>query len=136
MSGKLEQTPAGNRNQERLAPAQLLNEMQAIRDRTSVAARGYWLPLLLFGALICGSLPFYERLARLRPGPAVGPPPRPCTAAPNHPCHLSAGAVHLTHVTALGYYWQLAIPAGAVLTCSGTAGGVTGLACGHQPAAS
>jgi len=50
--------------------------MAVIRDRTSAAARGCWLPLLLFGALICGSLPFYERLSRSRPSlaglPAAG----------------------------------------------------------------
>jgi hypothetical protein len=55
-----------------LPPAQLLDEMRAIGDRTSAQARGYWLPLLLFGALVGGSLAFYERLPR--PWfPAAGP---------------------------------------------------------------
>ena len=108
----------GDGGRERLAPAQLIGEMHALRDRTSAAARGYWLPLLLFGALILGSLPLYERLASAPPGLPGPPGPGGCTAAVNHPCHGPAGAVavHLTLVTALGYYWQLAIPAGVVAT--------------------
>ncbi len=52
-------------------PARLLAEMRAIGDRTSAQARGYWLPLVLFGLLICGSLPFYELLRRSGPHPAL-----------------------------------------------------------------
>ncbi len=119
MNGTPERAAAGDGDQEGLAPAQLLNEMHALRERTSAAARGYWLPLLLFAAIICGSLPFYERLAPSRSGPA-GPAVsvRGCRAVLNHPCHLSAGTAHLSIlvVTALGYYWQIAIPAGVVLT--------------------
>jgi len=90
--------------------------MHALRDRTSVAGRGYWLPLLLFGALICGSLPFFERLQQPRPGLAGPRAPGPCKAIVNHPCHVPVGVGHLTVVTALGYYWQIAIPAGVALT--------------------
>jgi hypothetical protein len=106
----------GDGDGEDATPAQLLVEMHGLRDRASVAGRGYWLPLLLFGALICGSLPFYERLPRTRPGRAGPPAPGPCQAAVNQPCHGPAGVVHLTVVTALGYYWQVAILAGVVLT--------------------
>jgi hypothetical protein len=121
MSGTSEHkgTAGGGKESE---PARLLQEMRALRDRTGVAARGYWLPLLLFGVLICGSLPFYERLKQAQPGLARQPAPNPCsTIAPNTPCHVSAGyatagAGHLTAVTALGYYWQIAIPVGVVLT--------------------
>jgi hypothetical protein len=98
-----------------LPPAQLLDEMRAIGDRTSAQARGYWLPLLLFGALVGGSLAFYERLPRPRLVPA-GPPARFACPAAGHPCHVVAGAtVHVTVVTALGYYWQLVIPAAVVV---------------------
>jgi hypothetical protein len=119
VTGTPERATAGDGDREGLASAQLLDEMHALRDRTSAAARGYWLPLLLFAAIICGSLPFYERLAQSRSGPA-GPagPDRGCRALLNHPCHLSVGTAHLSIlvVTALGYYWQIAIPAGVVLT--------------------
>jgi hypothetical protein len=115
MSGTTNQA-TGSGDGEDAAPAQLLVEMHALRDRTSVAGRSYWLPLLLFGALICGSLPFYERLTGPRPGRAGSPAPGSCLAAVNQPCHGPAGVVHLTVVTALGYYWQVAILAGVVLT--------------------
>jgi hypothetical protein len=85
-----------------------------------VAARGYWLPVMLFGALICGSLPFYERLRSPGPGGTSRPASGLCRAASNRPCHVVPGpgpiATHLVSVTALGYYWQIAIPAGVVLT--------------------
>ena len=112
MSGTAEHTAAGEG--EGLTPAQLIGEVNDLRDRAGAAARGYWLPLLLFGALICGSLPFYERL---RPGLAGPLAPRPCGAIVNHPCHVSVAAAHGTvMVVALGYYWQIAIPAGVLLT--------------------
>ena len=98
MSETAEHTAAGDGKGR--PPAQLVGEMTALRDRASAAARGYWLPLLLFSALICGSLPFYERLSR----------PRPAFAGP-------VAAAHVTVVVvALGYYWQIAIPAGVLLT--------------------
>jgi hypothetical protein len=104
------------------APGQLLREMRAIRGRTSAAAHGYWLPLVLFGVLIAGSLPFFQRLGPAGLSPARRSGPGSCgRLVVNHPCHLPAGTmpgtvIHVTIVTALGYYWQLAIPAGVVLT--------------------
>lgn len=116
MTGKPEHAAAGAGDRDGLPPAQLLDEMRAIGGRTSATARGYWLPLLLFGALICGSLAFYERLPRPRPGLARPPAPAPCQAALNHPCHVAAaGTEHITVVTALGFYWQLVIPAAVVV---------------------
>lgn len=108
MSGTTKQRAAGDGDEEDATPAQLLDEMHALRDRTSIAGRGYWLPLLLFGALICGSLPFYERLGQQRLAP--------CRVTLNHACHVPALVGHVTVVAALGYYWQIAIPAGVVLT--------------------
>lgn len=115
MSGTIKHQAAGDGDED-VAPAQLLHEMHALRGRASIAVRGYWLPLLLFGALICGSLPFYERL---RPSPAVSagrPEPGICRAVLNHPCRAPAAVGHMTVVAALGYYWQIAIPAAVVLT--------------------
>ena len=113
MSEAAEHAGAGDRD-----PARLLAEMRAIGDRTSAAARGYWLPLVLFGLLICGSLPFYEVLRRSGPHPAVaGLPGRVfCRQLGSQSCHVVVTETYRTVVTALGYYWQLAIPAGVVLT--------------------
>ena len=40
-------------------PSQLLGEVRAIRGRARLARHAYWFPLLLFGLLICASVPFY-----------------------------------------------------------------------------
>jgi len=42
-------------------PGELLGEMRAIRRRARLARHAYWFPLVLFGLLICGSVPFYVR---------------------------------------------------------------------------
>ena len=98
-------------------PARLLAEMRAIGDRTSAAARGYWLPLVLFGLLICGSLPFYERLQSAGAvRHALAGFLSICKDAGIHSCHVVVTEGYVSVVTALGYYWQLAIPAGVVLT--------------------
>jgi hypothetical protein len=113
MNGRAEHPTAGDGDRDGGEPGRLHDELRALGDRTSAAARGYWLPLLLFGALICGSLPLYERLGS--PSRPAGLVPGSCRGTVNQPCHESVVAVHLTVVTALGYYWQLAIPAGVVL---------------------
>jgi hypothetical protein len=97
--------------------AELLREAKALRDRTAAVARAYWLPLLLFGAVIGGSVGFYERLPRsqARARGATAPPVSCKPLVVNHPCH-SAPGYHMTHVGALGYYWQIAIPVAVVLT--------------------
>lgn len=117
MSGTSERAESERANR---TPAELIDEMRDLGSRTRAAARNYWLPLLLFGALICGSLPFYERL---RPGRASSARPvggGACNPALHHPCHVTIGTPsptpHLTVVSALGYYWQIAILAGVVLT--------------------
>jgi hypothetical protein len=104
--------PAGGQGHGGPAPARLLDEMRLIRDRTSAAAHAYWLPLLLFGLVICGSLPFYERLqpSQVR---SVRPP---AACRPGQPCQVEVGAHYRTNVTALGWYWQIAIPVAVVLT--------------------
>jgi hypothetical protein len=112
MSGMTSQMPAPDGDSQRLGPTALLGELRALRDRTSAAARAYWLPLVLFGLLICGSLPFYERL---RP-PATPRPITPPRCTVGRPCHVTTGAhVVVARVTALGYYWQVAIVVGVLL---------------------
>ncbi len=103
--------PAGRGEPE---AAQLLDEIRVIQHRTSVLTRAYWLPLLLFGLVICGSLPFYERLAT--PRLASAPPHQlPSTCVPGQPCIVNGGAHYRVVVTALGWYWQVAVPVAVVL---------------------
>ena len=124
MTGTSKPAAMGDGDRGAPGPGQLLQEVNALRGRTSAAARGYWIPLLLFGAVICGSLPFYQRLKQAQPISTGPPASGPCRAiTPNRPCHVTAGAGHVTvgvgHVTvvtALGYYWQIAIPAVVLLT--------------------
>lgn len=40
-------------------PRELLSEVRAIRRRARLARHAYWFPLVLFGLLICASVPFY-----------------------------------------------------------------------------
>ena len=107
--------PVAGGGNDRPSSGELLREVEVLRDRTSAAARGYWLPLLLFGALICGSIAFYRRLTPPPVGTRLAVPPASCTAGLNHPCHTGP-IYHITVITALGYYWQIAIPLGVVLT--------------------
>jgi hypothetical protein len=95
-------------------PAQLLDDMRVLRDRTSAAAHAYWLPLLLFGLVVLGSLSFYQRLG---PGHLTAAQPSlPGSCVTGQPCHVTAGVNYRVHVSALGWYWQLAVPLAAVLT--------------------
>lgn len=96
------------------APAQLLDEMRVIRERTSAAAHAYWLPLLLFGLVILGSLPFYQRLAASHQTPPASSLPSTCV--PGQPCHFASVAHYRIVVTPLGWYWQAAIPVAVVLS--------------------
>jgi hypothetical protein len=105
MTGTTSPMAAGQGDNEPLPPAQLLSQLQQLRSRTSHAARGSWLPLLLFGAIIAGSLAFYRRLY----APPAARFVRLCPVS--HPCsHV------ITVVSSLGYYWQVAIPAGVIIT--------------------
>jgi hypothetical protein len=115
MSGSTDH-PAGGDGDRRAQAAHLAGELRAIRDRASADARGYWLPLLLFGAMICGSLPLYQRLAsRARDLAPAGRTGLASCPVPGQACHILLTGVHITVITALGYYWQIAIPVGAVL---------------------
>ena len=93
--------PAGD--DDGLGPSQLAEHLRSLGKRTSAAARACWLPLILFGAIICGSLLFYEKLRV------------PATAGFEIGGTATAHVVK-TEVAGLGYYWQIAILIGVVLT--------------------
>ncbi len=124
--GKTAQHNDGGEDEQ--GPARLLSDLHTLQSRAGITGRGYWVPLLIFGALIGGSLAFYEILRPAAHGIAIVPRPLPrhpghCAVLVNHVCkvvvgpgHVQAIAGHITVVTALGYYWQLAIPAGVLLT--------------------
>jgi len=91
-------------------PAALLSEMRMLRRQARATRRGYWFPLVLFGLLGCGCIPFY-----LWPGPGHlpgflgGPAIAPSTVflggygGPNTDPYLA-------------YYWLAALCAGLLLT--------------------
>jgi hypothetical protein len=116
MNGTANVATGGDGSQDDLSPAALLGEVHALRERAGAASRGYWLPLLLFGAASCGALAFYQKVTRSAGLIGLQPAVPGCTAGLNHACH-SAPPVHLIAVgiPALSYYWQLVIPAVAVL---------------------
>ena len=89
--------------------ADLLNEMRALRQRARTARHAYWFPLVLFGLLICASVPFYLQLYRpASPGAGAGPGPQ----LPVLGGAFSGSAVQ--HY--LGYYWLAALLGGLLLT--------------------
>ncbi len=45
-------------NGDELPAAEVLAQMRTLRQQASSISRAYWLPLLLFGMLISGSMPF------------------------------------------------------------------------------
>jgi hypothetical protein len=100
-----------NDDQLGLAPATLLAEVGALRQRARADRRGYWVPLLLFGLLTLGSLPLYV-LAPLRCPPNVlcGGPLGPGFEIP------ALGGHYQTHRTALGWYWFAALLVGGLIT--------------------
>ena len=53
-------------------PAELLGEVRAIRRRARLARHAYWFPLVLFGLLACGSVPFFIQHFPSRSGPVAG----------------------------------------------------------------
>jgi hypothetical protein len=67
------QTPEAGVNQ---APEVLLGELARLRRRTRSARHAYWLPLVLYGVLICLAAPLYVQSApSYRPGVFSSPGP-------------------------------------------------------------
>ena len=55
-----EETPAtGDPAADVAGQGQLLTDLTLLRRRTRAARHGYWFPLVLFGLLACGAVPFY-----------------------------------------------------------------------------
>jgi hypothetical protein len=93
------------RDDDGLGAAQLVEHLRALSRRTSAAARAYWLPLILFGIVIGGSLPFYQKL-------------RLPSMTGFYPESAIVAQLVKTEVSGLGLYWQVAILAGVVLTAA------------------
>jgi hypothetical protein len=91
------------------SPAELLGEVRAIRRRARLARHAYWFPLVLFGLLICGSLPFY-----------FPPMPRGWFAyGPSGPRFLQSGYLGgfgFNSYTGTAYYWLGAMLLGIAAT--------------------
>jgi hypothetical protein len=83
-------------------PAELAGELRALRRRARADRHAYWFPLVLFGLITCGAIPFYLQ------GPPAG------QFASNGPALPMLGGF-LAH-RYLGYYWLVALLAGLLLT--------------------
>ncbi len=103
-------------------PRELLGEVRAIRRRARLARHAYWFPLVLFGLLVCASVPFYFppstwELFRL-PGS-----PHPVSAgvygAPPGPRFLQSaylGGLGIPSSRGIAYYWLGAMLLGIAAT--------------------
>jgi hypothetical protein len=107
MTEPMQQQPGGN-GEEQPSPAELLGEMRALRKQTSSIRRAYWLPLLLFGVLIAGSLPLYQ--LAVHHGTLV--------SGPLHPIPMLGVGYFSIYVGGewIGLYWFLAIQTGIAAT--------------------
>jgi hypothetical protein len=89
-------------------PGELLGEVRAIRRRARLARHAYWFPLVVFGLLICASVPFY--LPATRPGEYFGPP---------GPLFLQSGYLGgfgISGYRGTAYYWLGAMLLGIAAT--------------------
>jgi hypothetical protein len=82
--------------------AELAGELRALRRRARADRHAYWFPLVLFGLITCGAIPFYLQ------GPPAG------QFASDGPALPMLGGF-LAH-RYLGYYWLVALLAGLLLT--------------------
>jgi hypothetical protein len=82
--------------------ADLAGELRALRRRTRTDRHAYWFPLVLFGLITCGAIPFYLQGTPAGRGAPSGP------ALP-----MLGGFLAHRH---LGYYWLVALLAGVLLT--------------------
>jgi hypothetical protein len=101
-------------------PGELLGEVRAIRRRARLARHAYWFPLVLFGLLICASVPFYlpptstkpvrHGLHRVRVGLQHG------LAGPRFFQSAYLGGFGLTSSRGTAYYWLGAMLLGIAAT--------------------
>ncbi|MBO0822824.1 MAG: hypothetical protein J2P27_03070 [Actinobacteria bacterium] len=89
-------------------PAELLGEARAIRRRARLARHAYWFPLVFFGLLICGSVPFYQ--LPTKSGTYSGPP------GPQFLQSYYLGGLGATAYKGTAYYWLGAILLGIAAT--------------------
>jgi hypothetical protein len=94
-------------------PGELLGEMRAIRRRARIARHAYWFPLVLFGSLTLGSVPFYIRrlpvsggVVRIGPGLGV------------LQSRFLGGAGLFEVADGTAYYWLAAMLLGVTATVS------------------
>jgi hypothetical protein len=106
---------AGDADDEAEAPGEepdpaLLGDLNQLRRAARARRHGYWFPLVLFGLLICASVPFY-----LPSGPLSGPAAR-SVSAPGSP--LLGGGIAAVVATSpyLWVYWLCALLGGLLLT--------------------
>jgi hypothetical protein len=83
-------------------PAELAGELRALRGRARADRHAYWFPLVLFGLITCGAIPFYLQGTQAAQG------------APSRPALPMLGGF-LAH-RYLGYYWLVTLLAGLLLT--------------------
>lgn len=96
-------------------PGELLGELAALRHRARVTRHAYWFPLVLFGLIGIGAVPFYLASMPARPGPGI----HAVAGAPIAAMPALAGGIFLgvgQGGILLGYYWLLALVAGFLLT--------------------
>jgi len=89
-------------------PGELLGEVQAIRRKARLARHAYWFPLVLFGLLTCGSVPFY--VLPMSSGVRTGPLGQPVFQSP----YLGGFGIRSEEGTA--YYWLGAMLLGIAAT--------------------
>ncbi len=87
-------------------PGALLSDVSRLRRQARSARHAYWFPLVIFGVLICASVPFY-----------IQPPPRSGVFRSGGPFLPALGGFPYPGWRGgLAYYWLAAIIAGLVLT--------------------
>lgn len=100
------ETPGGGGRQALAGEPELLSEMKALRRQARAARHAYWFPLVVFGLLICASIPFYRQPSG-GPGRAAG-----VVQVPVFSPFLS-GAFASGY---LWYFWLAALLGGQLLT--------------------
>ena len=102
------EAPGGGGRQALAGEPELLSEMKALRRKARAARHAYWFPLVLFGLLICASIPFYRQPSG-GPGQTAG-----AVRVPVFSPFLS-GAVGIASGN-LWYFWLAALLGGLLLT--------------------
>ena|SRR5579875_3152377 len=92
--------------------AGLLGELRALRRQTRAARQAYWFPLLVFGLLICASVPFYVQ--RPRAGASALAWSGVSGSGPASP--FLGGYPAEPGDTGVAWYWTAALLSGLLLT--------------------